>query len=162
LAVGCEATDVLAVIDEGAREVADLLFRDEIFDAFFGFVVFGVFVDVTPSLEDTSDMGIDTEFWSLMDPCHANTGDMTADARHSLESIAVVGDVAVVFVDDGLSGVEDELDLLAGVADVAVFHPVHPGFLRPCVVFDGDEMFWGWIDQEEGFYCAKHGRFVGV
>ena len=152
----------MAVVDKGAREVTDLRFGDEFFDAFFGFVVFGVFVDVTPSLEDTSDMGIDTEFWSLMDPCHANTGDMTADARHSLESIAIVGDVAVVFVDDGLSGVEEEFDLLASVADVAVFHPVHPGFLRSWVVLDGDQVLWGWVDQEEGFHSAKHGRLVGV
>ena len=56
------------MIDEGAREVTDLVLWDRIFYFLLNFDIAHAIVDITPSLQDAAHVGVDPKLVILMYP----------------------------------------------------------------------------------------------
>jgi hypothetical protein len=101
---GSEATDLLAMIDECSGEGANLLLWQCLLDYLLYLELIHVFADIVEALQNSAHMSVDSEFRAFMYPCHGDTGYMTSDSAHSLESASVVGDLASESLEDGLGG----------------------------------------------------------
>ena len=115
-AVWSKSTDLLAMIDKCSREGANLLLWQRLLDDLLYLKFIHVLVDVAESLQYAAYVGIDAEFRAFMYPCHCDTGYMTSDSSHGVESSAVAGALAYESLKDSLCGFDSVRHLLASMA----------------------------------------------
>lgn len=106
------------MINECSGEGAYLLVWQRLLDDLLYLEFIHVFADIAETLQDPAQMGVYSEFRTFMYPCHGDTGYMTSDSPHGLESSAVVGDLASESLKNSLCGLNCVYHLLASMAKV--------------------------------------------